>query len=165
MSYVWRSCSISPSHSQPIVRASSPATSVPSVAAISEARDSRKSPARMACRLPHLALTVSTPRRVSASSITSSWYSDPRWTSSQATPPRTTSSDAGVPPTWAAVMATTGRRRLPPATTRWEAISVRYGSELRTASCSATSIRPRSASIDANENNGDRTGASDTSGG
>ena len=30
MSYVWRSCSISPSHSQPIVRASSPATSVPS---------------------------------------------------------------------------------------------------------------------------------------
>ena len=42
-------------------------------AAISDARDSRKSPARIACRLPHLAFTVSTPRRVSASSITSSW--------------------------------------------------------------------------------------------
>ena len=29
--------------------------------------------------------------------MTSSWYSEPRWTSSQATPPRTTSSEAGVP--------------------------------------------------------------------
>ena len=48
------------------------ATSVPSDAAISDARDSRKSPARIAWRLPHLALTVSTPRRVVASSITSS---------------------------------------------------------------------------------------------
>jgi hypothetical protein len=55
------------------VRASNPATSVPSDAAISEARDRRKSPARIACRLPHLALTVSTPRRVADSSITSSW--------------------------------------------------------------------------------------------
>ena len=64
-----------------------------------DARDSRKSPARIACRLPHLALTVSTPRRVSASSITSSWYSEPRCTSSQATPPCTTSSLAGAPPT------------------------------------------------------------------
>ena len=28
------------------------------------------------------AFTLGTPRRVSASSITSSWYSEPRWTSS-----------------------------------------------------------------------------------
>ena len=40
-SYVWRSCSISPSQSHPIVRASRPATSVPSDAAISEALASR----------------------------------------------------------------------------------------------------------------------------
>ena len=63
----------SPSHSLPMVRASSPATSVPSEAAISEARASRKSPARMAVRFPHRALTLSMPRRVSASSMTSSW--------------------------------------------------------------------------------------------
>ena len=37
------------------------------------------------------AFTDGTPRRVSASSITSSWYSDPRCTSSTAAPPVTTS--------------------------------------------------------------------------
>ena len=47
---------------------------------------------------------------------------------SHATPLRTTSSVATAPPTWAAAMATTGLGRLPPATTRCEAISVRYGS-------------------------------------
>jgi len=72
-----------------MVRASSPATSVPNEAAISDARDSRKSPARIACRLPHFALTVSTPRRVSASSITSSWYSEPVCTNSHEMPPFT----------------------------------------------------------------------------
>ena len=40
------------------------------------------------------AFTDGTPRRVSASSITSSWYSDPRWTSSTATAPVTASSAA-----------------------------------------------------------------------
>ena len=48
---VSRSSAIWPSHSRPIVRASSPATSVPSEAAISDARASRKSPARMACEV------------------------------------------------------------------------------------------------------------------
>ena len=33
------------------------------------------------------AFTDGTPRRVSASSITSSWYREPRWTSSTAAPP------------------------------------------------------------------------------
>jgi hypothetical protein len=56
-----------------MVAASRPATSVPSEAAISEALASRKSPARMACRLPHRAFTLSTVRRVVASSMTSSW--------------------------------------------------------------------------------------------
>ena len=41
-----------------MVRASSAATSVPSEAAISDARASRKSPARMATRLPQRALTL-----------------------------------------------------------------------------------------------------------
>ena len=47
-----------------MVAASRPATSVPSDAAISEARASRKSPARIAWRLPQRALTLSTVRRV-----------------------------------------------------------------------------------------------------
>ena len=77
--------------------ASSPATSVPSEAAISDAFASRKSPARIARRLPQRAFTLATLRRVSASSITSSWYSEPTCTSSTATPPRITSCDT-VPP-------------------------------------------------------------------
>ena len=44
------------------------------------------------------AFTLGTPRRVSASSITSSWYSEPRWTSSTAAPPVIASSDAPVAP-------------------------------------------------------------------
>ena len=39
--------------------------------------------------LLHRAFTLGTPRRVSASSITSSWYSDPRCTSSTDAPPVT----------------------------------------------------------------------------
>ena len=48
--------------------------------------------------LDQRAFTLGTPRRVSASSITSSWYSEPRWTSSTATPPVTASSDTGPTP-------------------------------------------------------------------
>ncbi len=62
-----------PWHSRPMVAASRPATSVPSEAAISEALANRKSPARMATRLPQRAFTLSTPRRLVASSMTSSW--------------------------------------------------------------------------------------------
>ena len=43
------------------------------------------------------ALTDGTPRRVSASSMTSSWYSDPRCTSSTAVAPVTTAAEAGAP--------------------------------------------------------------------
>jgi len=42
-------------------------------AASDDARASRKSPARIATMLLHLALTLGTPRRVAASSMTSSW--------------------------------------------------------------------------------------------
>ena len=90
-----RVCSsrISPSQSRPIVAARRPATSVPRLAAISDAFASRKSPARIALRFPQRAFTLSTVRRVTASSITSSWYSDPRCTSSTEVPPMITSSD------------------------------------------------------------------------
>ena len=79
-----------------MVAASSPATSLPTSAgriavASSDARARRKSPERIARRLPQRAFTLSTVRRVTASSITSSWWSDPRWTSSTDTPPRITS--------------------------------------------------------------------------
>ena len=152
--YVCRSSSIWPSHSRPIVRASSAATSVPSDAAISDARESRKSPARMACRLPHLAFTVSTPRRVGASSMTSSWYSDPVCTSSQAMPPWTASSLAGPSAICAATRVSTGRRRLPPATMRWEAMSLRYASGVRTDSTSAASMRSTSPGMPGSVKNG-----------
>ncbi len=45
--------------------------------------------------LLHRALTDGTPRRVSASSITSSWYSEPRCTSSTLTAPVTASAELG----------------------------------------------------------------------
>ncbi len=67
------------------------------------------------------AFTEGTPRRVSASSITSSWYSDPRWTSSTATAPVTTSSDtARFEPVaaYAAHNVNVGRIRFPPAAIR-----------------------------------------------
>ena len=62
-----------PWQSSPRVEASSPAISVPNPAAISADRASRKSPATMATRLPNRELTLSTFRRIVASSMTSSW--------------------------------------------------------------------------------------------
>ena len=92
------------------------------------------------------AFTLGTPRRVSASSITSSWYSDPRWTSSTATAPVIAASVAGPTP-WAAYpvqRVSAGRRRFPPAFTRWAATSPRKGSSDRTAAASSVSTRSRS---------------------
>ena len=68
----------------------------------------------------------STPRRVTASSMTSSWYSEPRWTSSTddaAHGPRRRVAGVRRRP-GAAATARTGRSRLPPATMRWLAMSV-----------------------------------------
>ena len=59
-------------YSSAIVLARISATSPPSRAASADARASRKSPARMATMLLHRAFTLGTPRRVSASSMTSS---------------------------------------------------------------------------------------------
>ena len=76
-------------------------------------------------RLPQRALTLSTPRRVSASSITSSWHSEPTCTSSTETPPRITSgvtARATAAGSWARAAADatvkSGRARLPPAVMR-----------------------------------------------
>jgi hypothetical protein len=55
-----------------MVAASSDATSAPSDAASDDARARRKSPARIATMLLQRAFTLGTPRRVSASSMTSS---------------------------------------------------------------------------------------------
>ncbi len=145
------SSSTCPRHSSPIVAASSEATSAPSDAASDEARARRKSPARMATMLFHRAFTLGTPRRVSASSITSSWYSDPRCTSSTATAPVIASSEAGPgslpvhPAAYAAQSAKVGRMRFPPALIKWAATSPRKGSGERTDSWSEVSTRARSA--------------------
>ena len=84
------------------------------------------------------AFTLGTPRRVSASSITSSWYSEPRCTSSQATAPVSASADAA----WFEPLVLAyeehnvrvGRRRFPPAPMRWVATSARNGSDVLTDS-------------------------------
>ena len=72
-SYCVLSSEIWPSTSRPMVAPSRPATSAPRLAAISEALASRKSPDRMARWLPQRAFTLGTDRRISASSMTSSW--------------------------------------------------------------------------------------------
>jgi hypothetical protein len=153
-----------------MVAASREATSVPSEDASSDARASRKSPERIARMLPQRALTLATPWRVAASSITSSWWSEPTWTSSHATPPVTASSEitspmsapAGTQP--AAVAADTapssGRSRLPPALTRCEAISFIAGSSDSTAASNRFSTRSCSAGIAGSSSSGLRATAS-----
>src|SRR5205814_1615211 len=96
-------------------------------------------------------LTLGTPRRVSASSMTSSWYSDPWWTSSIATAPVTASAPAGPSPPAAAYAAHSvrvGRMRFPPAPMRCEATSARKRSGVLTASWSESSTRARSSASD-----------------
>ena len=80
-----------------MVRASSLVTSAPRSEEISEALENRKSPVRMATVLSHLALTEGRPRRVSASSTTSSWYSVARWVISMAVAPWTSRGSVGSP--------------------------------------------------------------------
>ena len=69
---------------------------------------------RIAVELFQTRCTDGTPRRLSAPSMTSSWYSDPRCISSSDT---ATSRTAGVmpSPSWAVSMTSMGRTRLPPA--------------------------------------------------
>ena len=134
-------------------------------AAISDALARRKSPARIALRLPQRALTLSTPRRVSASSMTSSWHSEPTWTSSTATPPRITSSVtaasmAAASGARAAAEATAnrGRARFPPAVMRWPPIWAISSSSAATAAIRASSTRAGSPAMPGRR----RSGLSDT---
>ena len=60
------------------------------------------------------------PRRTGASSMTSSWYSVARWVSSTTTAAGTISGRVGSPKC-AASSVTSGRNRLPPASTRCRA--------------------------------------------
>ena len=64
---------------------------------MSEARANRKSPVRIAIELSHRALALCAPRRRSASSITSSWYSVARCVSSTTSAAGTTPVDVGSP--------------------------------------------------------------------
>ena len=93
------------------------------------------------------AFTLGTPRRVSASSITSSWYSEPRCTSSHGDGAgdrvggcRRRSAPSVL--AYAAQSVSVGRRRLPPAPMRWVATSARNGSGVLTESRSA-GVDPR----------------------
>ena len=108
-----------PSHSSAIVRAMTRVTSTPRVADSSEARASRKSPVRIATVLDHLMWLAGVPRRVSAASMTSSWYSVERCTSSTITPPEIRSGwVAWAPPSMPDSSTSIGRNRLPPASIR-----------------------------------------------
>ncbi len=79
--------------------------------------ENSRSPARIATLLPHTACALGTPRRTSASSMTSSWYSEPRCVSSSAAAAEMTSSVAPSP-NCAVSSASIGRTRLPPASYR-----------------------------------------------
>ena len=61
-----------------------------------DARENRKSPTMMATVLSHRLLAEGTPRRISASSMTSSWYRLATWVSSMTTAARSMA-DASAP--------------------------------------------------------------------
>jgi hypothetical protein len=84
---------------------------------MSEARANRKSPVRIATVFVYRELALGAPRRTSASSMTSSWYSVARWVSSTTTAAGTTPAAPGSPKC-AARIVSSGRNRLPPASTR-----------------------------------------------
>ena len=65
--------------------------------------------------LPQRALALGAPRRTCASSITSSWYSVARCTSSITEPATVTCHASGSGPSWADSTVNSGRKRLPPA--------------------------------------------------
>ena len=64
--------------------------------------------------LPQRALALSAPRRTCASSITSSWYSVARCTSSMTAPATLTCQASGSGPSCADNTVNSGRKRLPP---------------------------------------------------
>ena len=82
-----------------------------------DARANSRSPVRIATELPHTVCALGTPRRTCASSMTSSWYSEATWVISTAWAARMTSSFTPSP-SCAVSSASTGRTRLPPASSR-----------------------------------------------
>ena len=138
-----------------MVAASRPATSVPSEAASSDARASRKSPDRMARRLPQRALTLSTPCRVVGlvDDVVVVERADVHQLAGHARRSRRRRSRRRRrrPPDPAGGRrrraASNGRNRLPPALTRCDAISVMAGSSDSTAASSRFSTRSRSAGM------------------
>src|SRR5579875_3426369 len=95
----------------------------------------------MASRLPNQLFTLSVPRRMVASSMTSSGQREARWTSSTETDPGGSASEARRSPRVAAAKASIGRRRLPPAVMRWVATWSRNGSPAATTDTSNGSTR------------------------
>ena len=77
--------------------------------------------------LLHRALALGAPRRTCASSITSSWYSVARCTSSITAPPTVTCQASGSGPSCAESTVNSGRKRLPPA---WNRCCDRLGHQL-----------------------------------
>ena len=120
-----------PVHSRSKVRAWIRTACGPRSASRSEARANRKSPVRMATVLSQRAFAEAAPRRSGASSMTSSWYRVARWVSSTTTAEGTTP-DATGSPNCAASRVSSGRKRLPPASTRWRAALVTNGYSLTT---------------------------------
>ena len=120
-----------PVHSRSNVRAWMRTASGPRSARRSDALANRKSPVRIATVLSQRALAEAAPRRRGASSITSSWYSVARWVSSTTTAEGTTPAASGSP-NWEASRVSSGRKRLPPASTRWRAALVTNGYSLTT---------------------------------
>ena len=74
--------------------------------------------------LPHRAFADGAPRRTWASSMTSSWYSVARCTSSMTAPATVTCQSSGSGPTVARSTVNSGRNRLPPASNRCSTASV-----------------------------------------
>src|SRR6478752_7259695 len=115
----------------------------PSPATSREACANRKSPVKIAIELSQRALADLAPRRRSASSITSSWYSVARWISSTTADATITSSASGRGPTPAATSVNNGRNRLPPACMRCDAASVTKPNSLISSRSSSSSTRAK----------------------
>ena len=81
------------------------------------ARANSRSPVRIATELPQTVCAVGTPRRICASSMTSSWYSEATWVISTAWAAVMTAGLLPVP-SCAVSRASVGRTRLPPASSR-----------------------------------------------
>ncbi|PQM46378.1 hypothetical protein C1Y40_03457 [Mycobacterium talmoniae] len=95
--------------------------------------------------LLHRALALGAPRRTWASSITSSWYSVARCTSSMTAPATVTCQASGSGPSCADSTVNSGRNRFPPASNRWVTASVISSSPPRSSVSISCSMRAGSS--------------------